>query len=215
MLGTLAKMGEEYQKENGVWPEWMQDLLPLWEDERKTPFGKQRVIGGIRTSSLNPFATASQVADFMPIGQGGGSALNALVQLSSPIVQTGAEIVGAMVFAPGGSKSVVDPETGKKVEVGINRPYANFVARELENLLPVAFLRQPNQTPTSSFFNPQKKEYKVPRGLERSTIDNTLWIKLLKSVGVSPTVIDAQGPAAKAALDSYMQSLRRKRAQEK
>jgi len=215
MLGTLAKMGEEYQKENGVWPDWMQDLLPLWEEERKTPFGKQRVIGGIRTSSLNPFATASQVADFMPIGQGGGSALNAFVQLSSPLIQTGVEIVGAMVFAPGGSKKVIDVDTGKMVEVGINRPYANFVARELENLLPVAFLRQPNQTATSSFFDPQKKVYKVPRGLERSTIDNTLWTKLLKSVGVSPTVIDAQGPKGKAALDSYMQSLRRKRAQEK
>jgi hypothetical protein len=213
MLGTLAKMGEEYQKENGVWPEWMQDLLPFWEEERKTPYGKQRVIGGIRTSALNPFATASQVADFMPTGQGGGGALNSFVQLSSPILQTGIEIIGGMVFAPGGSKSVVDADTGDRVEVGINKPYANFVARELENLLPVAFLRQPDQTATSSFFNPQKKTYKVPRGLERSTIDNTLWIKLLRSVGVSPAVVDAQGPKAKAALDSYMQSLIRKRAQ--
>ena len=212
MLGTLAKMGEEYQKENGVWPDWMQDLLPLWEDERNTRYGKQRVIGGIRTSSLNPFATASQVADFMPIGQGGGSALNAFVQISSPILQTGAEIVLGMVAAPGGSKNVIDPATGKKVEVGINKPYANFVARELENLLPVSFLRQSDQTPTSSFFNPQKKTYKVARGLEPSTIDNTLWIKLLKSVGVSPAVIDAQGPVAKAKLDSYMQNLIRNRA---
>ena len=213
MLGTLAKMGEEYQKENGVWPDWMQDLLPFWEEERKTPYGKQRVIGGIRTSALNPFATASQVADFMPTGQGGGGALNSFVQLSSPILQTGIEIIGGMVFAPGGSKSVVDADTGNRVDVGINKPYANFVARELENLLPVAFLRQPDQTPTSSFFNPQKKKYKVPSGLERSTINNTMWIKLLRSVGVSPAVVDAQGPKAKAALDSYAQNLMRKRAQ--
>jgi hypothetical protein len=58
MLQTLAAMGEEYQRENGVWPEWAQDILPLWEDERKTRYGKGRVIGGIRTASINPFSTS-------------------------------------------------------------------------------------------------------------------------------------------------------------
>jgi hypothetical protein len=205
MLQALATMGEEYQRENGIWPEWAQDILPLWEDERKTPFGKGRVIGGIRTASLNPFSTATEVANFVE------NPVQTVINVGSPLVQAAIQAALVIDMKDSGGVSVYDPATGKRIERGLNPEYANFVARQVESLLPLAFLRDPGQSTTSSFFAPGERKYKRPRGLEPTRIPNTMWIKLLKSIGISPTVIDAQGPVERARLDAYAASLRKKR----
>lgn len=205
MLQTLAQMGEEYQRENGIWPEWAQDILPLWEDERDTPYGKGRVIGGIRTASLNPFSTATEVANFIE------NPIQATINVGSPIAQAIIQSALVIDMKDTGGVAVYDPETGNRIERGINPQYANFVARQVESLFPTAFLRDPGQSTTSSFFAPSERKYKRPRGLEPTRIPNTMWIKLLKAIGISPTVIDSQGPVERARLDSYAASLRKRR----
>lgn len=103
-LQELGQIGDEYRVKHGVFPGWMNDLIPLRDSIDSVPGYDaagaaaalpQRVVGGFRTSSLNPFDTVGQVAG---LNEGLGSV--------SPLLMTPAELAagrhlsGPRIFQP-------------------------------------------------------------------------------------------------------------------
>ena len=64
MLGALAKMGQQYQEEHGVFPDWAQGVLTVGDIIEKTPFGPSLARWGVNTVNLNPFSVISDLAPF-------------------------------------------------------------------------------------------------------------------------------------------------------
>lgn len=63
-LLNLSQMADDYRKEHGNLPDWAKSIVGIWQTVDKVAGLPQKVIWGMNTGGVNPFATPGQTLDF-------------------------------------------------------------------------------------------------------------------------------------------------------
>jgi hypothetical protein len=135
-LYNLGQVGDEYRKQHGVWPSWMNDLIPIrtkyegvpgYDEQGNATTIPTEITQGIRTGSANPFKTVTDTF-------GTDQALGTI----SPILATPAEFVANQKIGGPMSGSKFQNEHGEDIDSRLSGDWVKVGARQFVASIPLA-----------------------------------------------------------------------------
>jgi hypothetical protein len=217
-LQRLAEVGDEYRREHGVWPSWARDVIPFAQETVAVgPSGQaQELVTGLRTQSLDPFATPAgllphieQSGDFDLAGVFGGP-LGAV----NPVFRTPIEAATTMHFGGPRSFQRFEDTFGDEIQLG-SRDQLRAALGKAIGAVPLAgaaagFVETDNRASDESLpWDPRPRAYGPAPGMDGRLPDwaaptptsaQGALFGLARILGAPIGRFDARGPRARISL---------------
>lgn len=174
VMQMISDIGEEYQREHGVFVPWGLDWIPIPGKEfiDRTLGGPQAVFLGISSGNIYPQNTVSQFADRngdLKLWKAANDIQNPLLSnIGFMALNTINALNGGVVQEPGSDQfmQAAKDAFGSEIEASFSNPeFWNFMMNRLMRMVPLSptIMSQAGQASNSTVFSPVEKQKKGAR----------------------------------------------------